>query len=111
MKNEIVPKPPRYLRAGGKNLWRKLHEEFDLSDSASQVLLESACSALDRWQGAQAILARDGPVVIDRWGTKKVHPCVAVERDAKSTMRASLHELHLDLEPLEPVPGRPPGRK
>jgi P27 family predicted phage terminase small subunit len=110
MKNEVIPNPPKYLSPEAKKLWRKLNEEFDLSDSASQILLESVCSAMDRWQGARKILARDGPTINDRWGTKKVHPCVAVERDAKSTMRAALHELHLDLEPLQERPGRPPGR-
>lgn len=105
-----IPKPPVHLSQQAKKLWHKLNTEFDLSDSVSLVLLESACSALDRWQGARRILARDGPVIMDRWGTKRVHPCVAVERDAKATMRAALHELHLDLEPLNDRAGRPPGR-
>ena len=107
---EKSPKPPAHLSKEGKKLWTQLNAEFNISDSASQILLESACSALDRWHGARRILARDGPVVIDRWGMKRVHPCVGVERDAKATMRAALHELHLDLEPLNDKVGRPPGR-
>jgi P27 family predicted phage terminase small subunit len=107
--NLAVPKPPAHLSAEAKTLWRKLNSEFDLNDSASQVLLESALSAFDRWQSCRKILARDGPTVKDRWGVLKIHPCVGAERDAKGTMRAALHELHLDLEPLQER-GRPPGR-
>lgn len=102
-----IPKPPEHLSVEAKKLWRQLHAEFDLPDTASLVLLESALSAYDRWQSARKILAREGPTIKDRWGTTKCHPCVAVERDAKATMRAALHELHLDLAPLEAV-GRPP---
>jgi P27 family predicted phage terminase small subunit len=108
--NSAVPRPPKHLTSEAKTLWRKLNDEFDLSDSASQILLESALSAFDRWQSARKILARDGPTTKDRWGVIKAHPCVGTERDAKSTMRAALHELHLDLEPLQER-GRPPGRK
>jgi len=109
-KSLAATKPPQHLTPAAKIRWRKLCAEYDLSDSAAQLLLESALTSFDRWQGARMILAREGTVARDRFGQRQVHPAVAIERDAKDSMQRALRELHLDLEPLNDKPGRPPGR-
>jgi hypothetical protein len=48
--------------------------------------------------------------VVDRYGRTKAHPLIAVERDARAALHRAMRELNLDLEPLRPGPGRPPGR-
>lgn len=103
-------KPPKHLSAEAKSWWRKLCDEYDLSDSAAQILLESALSAFDRWQGARKILAREGPIVRDRFGQRQTHPAVGVERDAEGMVIRAFKSLNLDLEPLRDGPGRPPGK-
>ena len=109
---EPVPKPPSHLSVEAKKWWKKLCSEYegDLGDSASQILLETAFSAFDRWQSARKILAKEGMIVTDRHGSRVVHPAVRIERDSKATMISALRQLHLDLEPLNDRPGRPAGR-
>ena|SRR5437879_607300 len=109
-KNILIPKPPKHLSAEAKKWWRKLCDEYDLSDSAAQLLLENALSSFDRWQGARKILAREGAVVRDRFGQRVAHVAVAIERDAKGMMVRAFKALNLDLEPLRDGPGRPPGK-
>lgn len=105
-----IPKPPQHLSKKARAWWRQLQKEYDLKDATAQLLLESALSAFDRWQLARETLAREGTFVRDRFKQRQIHPGVAVERDAKNTMRAALRELHLDIEPLAARPGRQPGK-
>lgn len=107
--NPRSPKPPAHLTKESKDLWRKLCDENDFGDTAGQLLLEAGLAARDRWEGARRLIAREGVVVTDRFGGKRAHPAVAIERDSKSTMVRCFKQLHLDLEPLRDAPGRPPG--
>lgn len=109
-KTTATPRPPSHLSREAKSWWRRLCAEYDLGDSAAQILLESALSAFDRWQDARKILKREGAMVRDRFGQRQTHPAVGVERDSKATMVRALKELHLDLEPLRDGPGRPPSK-
>lgn len=79
-------------------------------DESGQLLLRQACEALDRVREAQRLLSRDGVVVYDRWKQAKPHPAVQVEATARFQLLRCLKQLGIDLEPLEPGPGRPPGR-
>ncbi len=65
-------------------------------------------SAWDRAEEARDRLAKDGTYYTDRFGAPKVHPAVAVERDARLAFMRAVRELDLDGEPL-PDP-RPPRR-
>lgn len=102
-------KPPAHLSRPSKILWAKICEENDMTDTAGQILLESALSARDRWDEARRLIAREGCITRDRFGQKHAHPAVGIERDSKSTMERAFKALHLDLEPLRDGPGRPPG--
>lgn len=112
MTDETKIRFPRYLSKEARTWWKRLSAEYegDLSDPASQLLLETAFSSFDRWQQAIKTLKREGSIVKDRFGQKRAHPCIAVERDSKAMMISALRQLRLDLEPLNVRPGRPPGR-
>lgn len=108
---EKKQQPPEHLTKAAKVLWSKLCDEYDLADTASRILLETALSSFDEWQGARTILAKEGHIVKDRFGQRVVHPAARLARDSKATMISALRQLHLDLEPLRDLPGRPPGRR
>ena len=60
-------------------------------------------------QQARELIEAEGLIVEDRFGQKKAHPAVAIERDAKASFLRCIRELGLDIEPPGPI-GRPPGR-
>lgn len=101
---------PSHLSKEAKAWWRKLCAEYDLSDGAAQILLESALTEFDRAEKARKILAREGTVVKDRFKQRQAHPAVGIERDTRGMMIRVFKALNLDLEPLRDGPGRPPGR-
>jgi hypothetical protein len=74
------------------------------------LILRQAQEALTRLREAQAILAIEGCVIRDRFGSPKQHPATLVERDSRSALLQAIASLHLDLEPLRDKPGRPSGR-
>lgn len=110
MKNspDSPPKPPARLSTEAKGWWKRIVGAWDLDDAAL-LLLESALTAFDRWRAAEAMLAKEGTVVRDRFDQPKPHPATVIERDAKQTLLKNLKALNLDLEPLHDKPGRPPG--
>ena len=105
-----IPKPPKGLSRDAKAWWRRIVGAWELDDAAL-LLLEGALESFDRMREAQAILKAEGLVVKDRFGQQKQHPATLVERDAKSSLLRGIKALGLDLEPLNPGPGRPPGRQ
>jgi P27 family predicted phage terminase small subunit len=104
-----LPKPPKKLSREAKAWWSKIVGTWDLDDPGL-MLLESALEAFDTMRDAQAMLAKDGAVVKDRFGQLKSHPACLIERDAKGTLLRTMRALNLDLEPLNNKPGRPAGR-
>jgi P27 family predicted phage terminase small subunit len=102
---------PDHLKDAGRALWTRVMDEFAIDDGAGQALLCAACEALDRMREAQAALAADGMTVTDRYGTKKTHPAIAVERDSRNGMLAALRQLNLDLAPTTARTGNPFGVK
>jgi P27 family predicted phage terminase small subunit len=106
MKN---PRAPAHLSKKAKEWWVKVLADWDLDD-ASLLILQVGLEAFDRMVQAQAYIAERGSVTEDRWKQLKVNPAVLVERDSRSAMLAAFKQLHLDLEPLNDRPGRPPGK-
>jgi P27 family predicted phage terminase small subunit len=92
--------PPKHLKAGARNLWRRLLTDFVIDDSAGLVIVRSVCEAYQRQQEAREIVARDGVIITDRYGVPKAHPACAIERDARSQMLAGLRALKLSPEDI-----------
>ena len=98
---------PTHLAASTRAWWRSVMVDYQL-EGHHQHLLTLGCEALDRAEEARKRLAEDGSFYTDRHGAPKVHPAVAVERDARLSYARLLRELDLDGEP-GPDP-RPPRR-
>lgn len=101
--------PPKTLSREARGWWKKLVADYEFDDEAAYLLLQTALEAFDRMREAQATIAADGAVILDRFDQKKAHPSVTTERDSRSQMIQALKSLNLDLEPLNDGPGRPPG--
>lgn len=106
--SSALPRPPRRLSREAKRWWNTLVSEWQL-DSAALLILEGGLEAFDRMRAAQRLIEAEGLTVTDRFGQRKVHPAVLIERDCKATLLRKLKSLALDLEPLHSGPGCPPG--
>jgi P27 family predicted phage terminase small subunit len=108
MKRETPP-APAHLQAPGARFWRRIAEAFQL-EPYHLDLLEQACEALDRAEGARERIDADGLTVLDRFGQVKANPLCAVERDARSQFRMLYRELGVNDDDAPGEIGRPPGR-
>jgi len=104
-----TPPPPKHLKSDGKELWGVVTREYDLPPDAL-TLLRLAAEALDRSQAARREIDKDGLTFVDSKGHPRSHPAATVERDSRAACARLLGQLGLDLEPVRPGPGRPPGR-
>lgn len=84
--------------------------EYNISDAGGLLLLQTALEAFDRMRQAQALIQKHGGVTVDPNDQLKTNPATVIERDSRAAMLAALKALNLDLEPLNPRPGRPGGR-
>ena len=65
------------------------------------ALLLAVCESRDRAESARQAIERDGALVTDRFGQKKPHPLLPVERDARSAMVTALKALRLPMAASE----------
>jgi P27 family predicted phage terminase small subunit len=101
-----LPDAPEHLSTEAKGWWERIVSRWDLDDAAL-LILEGALEAFDRMRQAQAVLDEEGVIALDRFGKPKQHPATLVERDAKNALLRGIKALGLDLEPVNPGPGRP----
>ncbi|MFN8037891.1 MAG: hypothetical protein U0Q07_01655 [Acidimicrobiales bacterium] len=87
--------PPEHLSAAAGALWRLVLDEYELTPVDVEVL-RLALEALDRADEARRLVDADGAVVLDRFGQHRVHPGVAVERDARLAYARLVRQLDLD---------------
>jgi len=113
MNENETPKPPKHLGPAGRRLWEELHRDYELDGGDVLALLETACVALDRLAQAREIIAEEGAVTKDRYGSPKQHPACLLERDSRNGLLSALRALNLDPgTQQDAVPrflGRPPG--
>jgi P27 family predicted phage terminase small subunit len=106
-------KAPKHLQATGARLWVKIQESYEFGD-VELAVLDVLCVAADRIAEAQALIAKEGVCIPDRWGGTKVHPAHTVEKDNSARMIAAFKALRLDLPDtstgLPQFAGRPPDR-
>ena len=76
-------------------MWRQLHDDYVIADAAGAALLRAACESFDRSQQARRRIDRDGAVQTDRFGQRKPHALLQVERDARAQMIAAIRALKL----------------
>jgi hypothetical protein len=81
---------------------------YDIADVGGREILLQACQALDRAEEMAGIINRDGPLLAGRSGVKE-HPLLRAEITNRGFVTRELRRLGLDIEPLRPGVGRPPG--
>lgn len=86
-------------------------KDFDINDDAGLAILDTALEAYDLMHDAQAVVDAQGLTVAGDRGNIKAHPLLAVVRDSRAQFLMALKHLNLDIEPLNPGPGRPAGRR
>lgn len=92
-----VPKAPAHLSKRAKAWWRQVAGDFEL-EPHHLLLLTAAAECLDRMDQAREAIAKDGPFFVDRNGSRRAHPGLAVERDSRIAFARLLRELQLDAD-------------
>lgn len=105
----MTEKPPPHLKPETAAWWTSVVEDFEL-DPHHVRLLRLAAEAWDRCQGAREQIAAEGITYADRFGAPRIHPAVAVERDARLAFARLLRELRLSEEEPPDAPRMPRGR-
>lgn len=105
----MTKQPPKNLSIEARNWWKKIINEYEISDEAGFLILQTSLEAFDRMRDAQRILKKEGVQVADRFGQLKAHPLLTTERDSRAQFMQGLKALNLDIEPLKNV-GRPGGK-
>jgi uncharacterized protein with PIN domain len=91
---------PRGLSKRAGRLWRAVLAEYDLSEAEFEVL-RCACEALDRADEAGAIVSREGVVVLDRYGSPKVHPAADLEARSRALFARLVAQLGVKVAEVE----------
>ena len=108
-------KPPEHLSAEMKGWWRRITGEWTL-DVQHFHILQAACESWDRMTGARDLIRSEGAVITDRFGQRKAHPAIGIERDSRLAFVRCVRELSLtdDVMPESRPPavaGRYEGRR
>ncbi len=99
------PTPPKGLSAASREWFRHVVAEYDVQPH-QVLLLRAACEAFDEYTRARALVAKEGQIVEGRYGPR-VHPAVAIARDARIAFMRATRELALDdAAPPDPRPPR-----
>lgn len=94
------------LTPSSRRLFRQLALEYRVTDGGGQQVLLSGLHAKDQAEAAEAIVAKDGRLLVDRFGQSRAHPLLATIRDFRSQWTAALRQLNLAIgDP--PKVGRP----
>jgi phage terminase small subunit len=98
--------PPRPLGEFGRNLWDRVQAEYRIEDTGGMEILCQACQALDLAESLAETVRQEGQTIETRF-TKRVHPAIREELQARAFVVRALKELGLNVEAVKPS-GRPP---
>ena len=105
-----LPVPPRHLSKATKSWFRQVVADYELTPSDLKLLI-AAAELLDRAENARIVIDDQGATFIDRFGSPRSRPEVAIERDSKIGFSRILKQLKLDDSGNGPVDPRPPHLK
>jgi hypothetical protein len=103
--------PPADLSVESADWFRRIVREYGIADESGLLILAQGMRAYDRSNEARGILKKEGLTVTDRYGQTRPHPAASVETASTRNFLACMKALNLELEPVRPGPGRPPGRR
>jgi phage terminase small subunit len=101
-----IPKSPNGLQTSGKNFWKKVLSEYDLSESHDLERLSMACRLLDEISDDEKLVRTEGRFMPDRFHQKREHPAARAIRDNRTLFCRIIRELCLDI--VTPGDSRPP---
>jgi phage terminase small subunit len=90
-----------HLSEAAQKLFRRIQRQWAIRDEPGRTVLVTALEALDRLRQAQELVKIEGLQTKDRFGQKRPHPMLQVEKEARAHWLQSLKALNLDLESLE----------
>jgi P27 family predicted phage terminase small subunit len=93
-----TPPAPAGLSKDASAVWKRLHATYELGDEGAQQILSAGLRAFDTMRSAEAIIARDGVVVLDRYSTPKAHPACDIATRARGQWLGALRMLGLNRE-------------
>ena len=100
-------RPPRHLKPATRRWMQGVLDEFEIdAGDGSLQKLTLAAEALDRANEARELVTREGLTVTDRFGQRKPHPAVGVQRDFSALHARLMRELNLSEAPDEKRPPR-----
>jgi len=97
-KKTTAPKPPIGLSPEAQGIWKRLHAEYELSDTGAVQILMAALHAFDTMRQAEGMLAKEGVCTLDRYGGAKAHPAVDIATRARAQWLNALRMLGLHRE-------------
>ena len=99
---------PKHLKKESRILFHELVDIHALSgDSEALQKLTTTLEAKDRLTKARTQIDMDGMILIDKFGQKKSHPLLSIERDSRAAFLSGLKSLNFN---SENVKNRGPGR-
>jgi P27 family predicted phage terminase small subunit len=93
----LVRQPPDHLGEPERQIWDHVFADYQLSNETTIDVLVTALEAHQRAREARETISREGMQVTGRDGQGKVHPLLAVERDARAAWLAAIKALGLEL--------------
>jgi P27 family predicted phage terminase small subunit len=98
-------RPPRHLSPSARRLYSQILESYELEPHHLALLVKSLEAFMRAEQARDEIGA--GPLTVEsRLGELKVHPLLAVERDARAQFLTGIKALGLDIEGPPPPSSR-----
>ncbi|MGZ5863275.1 MAG: P27 family phage terminase small subunit [Methyloceanibacter sp.] len=91
------PPPPEHLGAPERELWRSVFRDFELASGAAIAVLAVGLEAHQRARECRERVAVEGMTTVGRDGQPRVHPLLAVERDARQAFLSAFRAMGLEL--------------
>lgn len=103
--NEV--KAPKELRTpAGRNFWKKVLKEYELTETHDLERLSMAAKCLDDISEAEERVRKDGMFVKNRYGSTIEHPGMKTIKDCRLLFVKIIRELALDISAPESRPPR-----
>ena len=93
-----LPQPPNHLGKPERDIWLTVCRDYDPLTGLATAVLRSGLEAHQRMRECREIITREGVTrTVGSSKHLKLHPLLAVERDARSAWLAAVKALGLEL--------------
>ena len=106
---EVVPKPPKWMAAAGRQLWDSVLVAYEL-EAHEELLLREACRTADELDRLAELVERDGLLDESSQG-RRAHPALTEARAMRITLARLLAALRLPAGDEEAGDVRRPQRR